>query len=403
MMNKRKTLVALLLAAVMLFSFASVSMAATNDDPGYIRTYLEDDEIPFDVHPFLTGGTVYAGFRGIFEALGYTVKYDSKTRIVTGQSPSTSIVINLLTNEMTINGGKFTKQPPEPPKPILIRGRTLVPIRFIAEASGLNVEWIPSSRIVKLTYMKPAASDLDAILSLLVRNKKAAVEGKLDDLLATFDAKSPLRSDYSGLTAIAFPGSESTFENIAIDSWQGNKATISYKVTTKATGSGFFLDRVDMMEADLTRTAVGGWRIYDFRTKSTAYSKDASGLAEAVVPDADKTAILAVINANETALNAEKVADLAATYGGDASFKKQLTDTTTAFFKSYDIKFTNEVKRIVYYQAGTAYVYVVQTSEKKSASDYVNKRVTMLLQVNQDKNGNWTINPVSQTIASEKL
>ncbi|MFC4811415.1 copper amine oxidase N-terminal domain-containing protein [Paenibacillus sp. GCM10023250] len=403
-MKKCKMVFALLVAVAMVFSFASISMAATNSSPDYIRTYLEDQEIQFDVHPFLTGGTVYAGFRGIFEALGYTVKYDMKTKIVTGLSASTTIMINLKTNEMTINGGKFDKIPPKPPTPILIKGRTLVPIRFISEASGLDVEWIKASQIIRLTYKKPDQNDLDAIKALLIKNKKAAAEGNLIDLLATFDTKSPIRNDYKEVTAITFPNSASTFEDIKIKSWQGNKATISYKVTTKGDGEEFFLDRLDLIEAILTRTAVGGWKIYDIKTKSTTYpNANDNGLQEVTVPDAEKTAILAVVNANVAALNAEDAVALNTTYNGDASVTKQLVDAYAALFKKYDIKFTNEVERIIYYKNETAFVYVKQKSEKQSPSDYENKRLSIVFQVNKDKSGIWKINPVSQIIFTEKL
>ncbi|MBC7195279.1 MAG: copper amine oxidase N-terminal domain-containing protein, partial [Caldisericia bacterium] len=39
-------------------------------------------------------------------------------------------------------------------KPLIISGRTMLPIRFIAENLGCKVDWDPNLKEVKITYLE---------------------------------------------------------------------------------------------------------------------------------------------------------------------------------------------------------------------------------------------------------
>ncbi len=57
-------------------------------------------------------------------------------------------------NNTALVNGKETLIDPENPdvKPILINSRTMLPMRFVAEKLGCDVQWLPKDRQVKVDY-----------------------------------------------------------------------------------------------------------------------------------------------------------------------------------------------------------------------------------------------------------
>jgi len=56
-------------------------------------------------------------------------------------------------NKAKINGQEVMIDPSNPNVvPEITNSRTMVPLRFVAESLGCNVEWIPETKIVRITY-----------------------------------------------------------------------------------------------------------------------------------------------------------------------------------------------------------------------------------------------------------
>jgi len=115
-----------------------------NDIQKPISVYLNDKKIEFDVPPVIEEGRTLVPLRAIFEAMGMTVGWDGTTStiIATGKGNSISMRVNETT--ATVNGKTLTMDVPSK----VIDGRTLVPVRFIAESLGAEVEWDGENRIV---------------------------------------------------------------------------------------------------------------------------------------------------------------------------------------------------------------------------------------------------------------
>lgn len=91
--------------------------------------------------------------RGIFEALGATVRFDALTRSVTAVRGETTVLLRL---------GEAVGHVNETPVPLQVPaqsvdGTTLVPLRFIAEAFGASVKWDPALKTVAISTAKPVA------------------------------------------------------------------------------------------------------------------------------------------------------------------------------------------------------------------------------------------------------
>ena len=96
--------------------------------------------------PMQIRGSTLVPMRGIFEALGATVKFDKASQTVYGQKGATAIILPLGALTATVNG-----QPQTLPQPAqLINGTTLVPLRFISQALGASVGWNPASSTVTI-------------------------------------------------------------------------------------------------------------------------------------------------------------------------------------------------------------------------------------------------------------
>ena len=104
-------------------------------------------------------GSTLVPMRGIFEALGATVRFDKATQTVYGQKGATAIILPLGALTATVNG-----QPQDLPQPAqLVNGTTLVPLRFISESLGASVGWNPASSTVTILTVDPHLASLPTV------------------------------------------------------------------------------------------------------------------------------------------------------------------------------------------------------------------------------------------------
>ncbi len=120
------------------------------------RTGLASDEISvivdgrfieFDVSPQLVNDRTMVPLRAIFEALGATVEWDNDTQTVTATKDEVCVVATIGSKTIYVNNVRKTMDV----APIIINGRTLVPVRFVAEALDCNVEWNENTQTVEIS------------------------------------------------------------------------------------------------------------------------------------------------------------------------------------------------------------------------------------------------------------
>ncbi|MCL2368353.1 MAG: stalk domain-containing protein [Oscillospiraceae bacterium] len=153
MKNSRK-LCALLLALLLLFSLASPAAA----NAGELSVTLDGAPLTFDVAPRLVGGRTMVPVRAVFEALGAEVTWDEPTVTVTAYTPDGN-VITLVIGSTTLHLNEVAYEMDV--APFVTGARTLAPIRFIAEALGVTVEWDPDTWTVHLRSDGPRMLPLD--------------------------------------------------------------------------------------------------------------------------------------------------------------------------------------------------------------------------------------------------
>ncbi|MCQ6562495.1 stalk domain-containing protein [Paenibacillus mendelii] len=399
-----KSLTVLSLVIVFTLSFATAGMAANANTTSPIRVWLGEEEIEFSVAPVAQSGTVYVEFRSLFQALGFAIDYDTKTKSITGESRNVSIQMKIGSSDTLVNG----KPSAVPAKPIAIDGRTLVPLRFIGEAAGLTVDWSSKAQTIKLSYKAPTAEDMAGIKALFDKQQAYIDKKDYKGFLSTIDPSSELLDGLEEQLKAQEDGdvvTVTTFDSFEVEDWKQNEAGVWFNAVTKKSGSeGFYLDRLEETYAVVHRAADGSWKLYDIQTTDAVYlNAEEVVKQEANVPDAEKTAILGAMEANLKAMNDEDANALVATFNPSSPYVDYLKDIYVDFFADYDLKFTNEKVSIVYYKDSTAYVYVVQKMEVIEGDDFVDDRSYMVFKVTKDKAGKWLIDPDNELFKYEEL
>lgn len=155
MFKKTSAFLLALMLVLTLMPFAPNVMAAEKP----ITVMLLGNKLSFDTEPVIINDRTMVPMRAVFEGLGMTVSWDDITRRVTATGGGKEIVLTVGSENALVNGEGVDLDSP----PIIIEGRTLVPLRFIGEASGLRVFWSTSPER-RVTIMPPLSDELKTAL-----------------------------------------------------------------------------------------------------------------------------------------------------------------------------------------------------------------------------------------------
>ncbi len=110
-----------------------------------IRVFVGGAQVNFpDQLPVIVDDRTLVPLRGVFEAMGATVEWDKEALRATIKLLGNQVAVFIGSRTAWVNGNKQTLDV----APRLIGGRTMVPLRFIAESFGLKVGWEDRQRAV---------------------------------------------------------------------------------------------------------------------------------------------------------------------------------------------------------------------------------------------------------------
>jgi|LSQX01.1.fsa_nt_gb hypothetical protein len=98
--------------------------------------------------PTIIDGRTLVPIRAIAEAMGGTVGWNNATRTVTIECMGRNVEMTINSKTMLVNG---TVQQMDIAAQ-LVNGRTVLPVRFVSEAVGCEIQWIGSTRQVVIVY-----------------------------------------------------------------------------------------------------------------------------------------------------------------------------------------------------------------------------------------------------------
>ncbi|SHI41354.1 Copper amine oxidase N-terminal domain-containing protein [Dethiosulfatibacter aminovorans DSM 17477] len=133
---------------------------------------VRDNIIKFDTPPYIKGGRTVVPVRAITEELGAQVEWDEETQTVkiTMEGSNTTIVLGinsttvLVTSDIESEGTEAENEVIElDVAPEITNGRTYVPLRFIAETFGLDVDWDEDSETIDIDDPGEDGTEEDAV------------------------------------------------------------------------------------------------------------------------------------------------------------------------------------------------------------------------------------------------
>ena len=253
-MNKTlKRTFSVLLALLMLVSLGTTALAegelavvpinapvAVAADTAAIQVNGELISFPSGTPPYYDAemGRVFVPFRDLFTALGAEVEYDTATGTAIATREDVTVAYVLGDNTFEVLIGDIAQVFSLDVLPVNIDGRVLVPVRFFAEAVGVNVGWDSNARTVLvadayLLNKKYAAtyetvglltelfavnegktlethSELDFTYTDLYWDYSLPITATLDAITSpkAIDAKLNIKADLAGMMGDIFPGAD---------------------------------------------------------------------------------------------------------------------------------------------------------------------------------------------------
>ncbi|GAB4451696.1 MAG: hypothetical protein OHK0029_01340 [Armatimonadaceae bacterium] len=149
-------------------------------------------------------GTVLVPLRGVFEKLGANVMYNAPTKTIQAQKGTTQVQLQIGSSQAIVNGEiRQLSQPAQ-----VVQGSTLVPLRFVSEALGAQVQWKGASRTVVIATSGATGGTGENIAT----NPTPATDDELRVTSLTHDASGALRNgEKLTVTLKGTPGALASF------------------------------------------------------------------------------------------------------------------------------------------------------------------------------------------------
>ncbi len=104
-------------------------------------------------NPVIKSGRTLVPIRAIIEALGGTVEWEEKTKAINIRLGSSYIKLQIGNTLAYVNGEyKQMDSQNSSVKPEIINGRTMLPLRFVTENLGCDVQWDGTTKTITITY-----------------------------------------------------------------------------------------------------------------------------------------------------------------------------------------------------------------------------------------------------------
>ncbi len=121
-----------------------------------------------NVAPIQRNGRTLVAMRPIFEGLGATVIWNAATKVITAKTDASTIMMKIGTTGAIVDGHAAVLDQ----VPILYRGSTMVPLRFVSEALGAQVNYDARSRRIVISTNGKSASESAATASVSLQLDK---------------------------------------------------------------------------------------------------------------------------------------------------------------------------------------------------------------------------------------
>ncbi len=217
-------------SSLLIFVFwptAFLPSAASADAAATARIAVNGTIVKSDVAPFVEQHRVVVPMRAVFTALGGYVMFDALSKTVIVARPHSTVELRIYSQRADVNGNTVWLDEPA----IVRHGRTMVPLRFIAEASGADVSFDEVRNVVGVTLggVPGTASGGGAPSGTAPAIKSMTVDTHGKQMLVT--------GDVLQVSIVGTPGASASFD------LAGVAAGVEMHEISRGTYTGFYVVR----------------------------------------------------------------------------------------------------------------------------------------------------------------
>jgi len=184
-MRKYSVKMVLWLSILLLVLAGTASLGIAKEEE--VKVYLNGNLLQFEnQQPVIRNGTTLVPFRAIFEALGYQVEWNSAEWKAIGKKEGGEIELTVGSLTAKVNGQAAKLSVP----PEIINGSTMIPLRFVSENSGYNVDYSQSSglMVIQIGTGMPAGETTEQAEPYVVKGRAVNQQGEpIKGALITID------------------------------------------------------------------------------------------------------------------------------------------------------------------------------------------------------------------------
>lgn len=159
-----------------------------------VNLVINNEKVSADVMPLIQNDRTLVPARAVFETLGGTVEWNQSNYTVTVEYDAVVVVLKINSNVAMVNGDEKTLEVPAQ----IIKDRTMIPVRFVAEELGFSVGWVNDTRTVTITSPEKPEEPHVIIGYITEISAKEGMSNK-ENTIVTVQMSEPLKGleDYS--------------------------------------------------------------------------------------------------------------------------------------------------------------------------------------------------------------
>jgi photosystem II stability/assembly factor-like uncharacterized protein len=113
---------------------------------------VDGKPVSLEAAPIILNARTFLPIRAVVEAAGGTITWDASAQKATVVRKDKTLELWIGKNTAKLNGTSVTIDSNTKVVPVIKSGRTLLPLRFVAEILALDVQWNPRTQVITITY-----------------------------------------------------------------------------------------------------------------------------------------------------------------------------------------------------------------------------------------------------------
>jgi len=133
-------------------SFARKTRRVLQLRVGNVTMYVDGQSATLDATPIILNSRTLLPIRAVVEATGGTITWNASAQRTTIVRKGTTVELWIGKNVAKLNGKSVTIDTNPKVVPVIRAGRTLLPLRFVAETLAFNVQWDAVLHVITITF-----------------------------------------------------------------------------------------------------------------------------------------------------------------------------------------------------------------------------------------------------------